>query len=308
MWRLLLLVGAGYLREILASSVLTTHEIDAILYEHNEFRKSVQPTAADMEYMETWDNCGQQFLSHLADLCVYRAPLNTQVYRQLSVPRCPYKCQSRCADMIGKHVVTNLSSKDSVWNEKLAAIAQDWADQCVYTQNIRREERFKGPVGENIYFTLEKYRAGEETKRWFEEGQKYSYTTDTCTDKRCGHYTQVVWAKSREIGCGVKMCDILQGLGWRNCYVIVCDYSPRGNRAYQKPYTAGKPCSQCQDGNNTCYDSLCGNPNRPRRAEDAKTGVVASSILDLEAFNGEPLVMDQPEFDTHVPSPVITVC
>ncbi|KAI8486138.1 Peptidase inhibitor 16 [Branchiostoma belcheri] len=234
MWRLLLLVGAGYLREILASSVLTTHEIDAILYEHNEFRKSVQPTAADMEYM--------------------------------------------------------------VWNEKLAAIAQDWADQCVYTQNIRREERFKGP-----------YRAGEETKRWFEEGQKYSYTTDTCTDKRCGHYTQVVWAKSREIGCGVKKCDILQGLGWRNSYVIVCDYSPRGNRAYLKPYTAGKPCSQCQDGNNTCYDSLCGNPNRPRRAEDAKTGVVASSILDLEAFNGEPLVMDQPEFDTHVPSPVITV-
>ncbi|KAI8483095.1 Peptidase inhibitor 16, partial [Branchiostoma belcheri] len=224
-----------------------------------------------------------------------------------------------------------LEQRGRVWNEKLAAIAQDWADQCVYTQNIRREERFKGPVGEKTYFTLEKYRAGEETKRWFEEGQKYSYTTDTCTDKRCGHYTQaryqcdmlshrpvsaiLMTSASLTGGLGQvsrdrmwrEKCDILQGLGWRNSYVIVCDYSPRGNRAYLKPYTAGKPCSQCQDGNNTCYDSLCGNPNRPRRAEDAKTGVVASSILDLEAFNGEPLVMDQPEFDTHVPSPVITV-
>ncbi|XP_066278993.1 GLIPR1-like protein 1 [Branchiostoma lanceolatum] len=245
MWqRLLLLLGVGYLRENMASSALTTSDMDSILYEHNELRKSVQPTAADMEYM--------------------------------------------------------------VWNEKLAAIAQDWADQCVYTHNILREKLFKASVGENIYFTLEKYRAGEETKRWFEEGQKYSYTNNSCSDKKCGHYTQLVWAKSREIGCGVKKCDIVQGLGWRNSYVVVCDYSPRGNTAYQKPYTAGKPCSQCQDGNNTCYDSLCGNPTRPRKAEDMKTTEVASSILDLEAFNGEPLVMDQPEFDTKVPTPVIT--
>ena len=40
-------------------------------------------------------------------------------------------------------------------------------------------------------------------------------------DLKTGHFTQVVWKDTRQLGCGVAMCD--GGEIW------VCNYSPPGN-------------------------------------------------------------------------------
>jgi hypothetical protein len=65
-------------------------------------------------------------------------------------------------------------------------------------------------------------------------------TTDRC-DKACvaklnstgcGHYTQVVWRKTRELGCGYATCK-------RDGFLVefwACNYSPAGNVRGQEPY------------------------------------------------------------------------
>jgi len=58
---------------------------------------------------------------------------------------------------------------------------------------------------------------------WGEESKFYSEKTDTCeAEKVCGHYTQMVWPSTDEVGCGMAVCPSL-GQVW------VCNYRPRGN-------------------------------------------------------------------------------
>jgi len=61
---------------------------------------------------------------------------------------------------------------------------------------------------------------------WALEEANYDYDTNTCIGI-CGHYTQVVWPASTDLGCGAAVCDSF-GL------IVVCDYSPGGN-------TGGRP-------------------------------------------------------------------
>jgi pathogenesis-related protein 1 len=48
----------------------------------------------------------------------------------------------------------------------------------------------------------------------------------------CGHYTQVVWRKTRRVGCGVAEC--MSGSTKRSYWV--CNYDPPGNFIGQLPY------------------------------------------------------------------------
>ena len=58
---------------------------------------------------------------------------------------------------------------------------------------------------------------------WGAESADYSAESDTCAPNRhCGHYTQIVWATTKEVGCGMAVCPTL-GQVW------VCNYRPRGN-------------------------------------------------------------------------------
>lgn len=43
---------------------------------------------------------------------------------------------------------------------------------------------------------------------------------------RVGHYTQLVWAKTKELGCG--LVKYRKSDGWNTCYLI-CNYGPAGN-------------------------------------------------------------------------------
>ncbi len=108
------------------------------------------------------------------------------------------------------------------WNDSLATTAQTWANGCVFAHNTER-----GPLGENIA-------AGgpssvELFNLWAAEDVYYNYATNSCaSNKICGHYTQLVWRDTTEIGCGIATC----GFG----IYLVCNYSPPGNFAGQLPY------------------------------------------------------------------------
>ena len=69
---------------------------------------------------------------------------------------------------------------------------------------------------------------------WVSERDCYTYGTfmrgDDCSGScsGCGHYTQVVWERSRRLGCGVATCG--------GSSVWVCNYDPPGNVLGQAPY------------------------------------------------------------------------
>lgn len=68
---------------------------------------------------------------------------------------------------------------------------------------------------------------------WVEEKSFYNHGDNTCApNHRCGVYTQVVWRKSRDLGCDQAVCD----KGGVSVTLTVCFYSPPGNVVGESPY------------------------------------------------------------------------
>ncbi|KAM9000052.1 peptidase inhibitor 16 [Sarcophilus harrisii] len=143
--------------------------------------------------------------------------------------------------------------KNMKWDEDLAAFAKAYASKCVWGHNKDRGRR-----GENLFAITE----GEmdlqlAVEQWYNEHEHYSLSNATCAEgQMCGHYTQVVWAKTERIGCGSQFCEKLEGVTETNIHVLVCNYEPPGNVKGQKPYLEGPQCSQCQEGYE-CKHLLC---------------------------------------------------
>ena len=70
---------------------------------------------------------------------------------------------------------------------------------------------------------------GEAVGAWAAEAADYDHGTNACSGFTCGHYTQMVWADTRYLGCGVAACPS-GGEMW------VCNYDPRGNVLGKSPY------------------------------------------------------------------------
>jgi len=87
---------------------------------------------------------------------------------------------------------------------------------------------------------------------WYNEVNNYDYDTNSKDPPGSviGHYTQVVWAKSRFVGCGFVVNDPCGS--W-----FGCNYAPGGNNGGQ-PYESGEVCSNCDADRPLCDDGLCG--------------------------------------------------
>ena len=130
------------------------------------------------------------------------------------------------------------------WSATVASPAQVWANNCTYAHG-----NLSG-YGQNIYaaastdpgFTAT---LTDATLAWVSEEPYYNYAANTCntanppnTAGTCGHYTQVVWSSTTQLGCGLKFCTTNSPFGppFTNWYFIVCDYNPPGNFSGQRPY------------------------------------------------------------------------
>lgn len=120
------------------------------------------------------------------------------------------------------------------WAAELAAQAQIRAQYlashgCYIEHGLLPED-----VGENLYRlsplrakgrpnALVIVSATQVVDAWGEESADYFPAAASCAPGRqCGHYTQVVWPSTEEVGCGMSVCPTL-GQVW------VCRYRPRGN-------------------------------------------------------------------------------
>ncbi|NXP77627.1 CL18A protein, partial [Ramphastos sulfuratus] len=111
-------------------------------------------------------------------------------------------------------------------------------------------------------------------ERWFAEGQSYDYSSGRCArNATCRHYTQLVWATARRLGCGRHLCRGHQS--HNEAFAFACAYAPGGNWEVAGvpvlPYQQGPSCSLCTAALSGCFKSwdhgggLCEVPRNPCR-------------------------------------------
>ena len=147
------------------------------------------------------------------------------------------------------------------WDATIATGAQSWSDLCVFQHSSGTG------LGENLFASAGSVPTpATAVASWESESSAYTYAAigDPINNfSAIGHYTQLVWASTSLVGCGVTHCTTNTPFpGFPEWDFIVCRYSPPGNFTGQFPYVAGITCSNnaaCND-NNPCTDDVCNNP------------------------------------------------
>lgn len=132
------------------------------------------------------------------------------------------------------------------WSARLADYAQVWANTLATHYNCSMQHRSEvgreeWQVGENLFWAgarrwtdgrieIEPISPRRVVALWAGEVSDYDYAANQCRfGAQCGHYTQIVWRDTQELGCAAALCGDL-GQIW------VCNYSPAGNWLGQRPY------------------------------------------------------------------------
>jgi uncharacterized protein YkwD len=137
-----------------------------------------------------------------------------------------------------------------VWSDSLAAGAQAWAEYQARTGDWRHatDAEKGGSYGENLSkesghwfgipipqgsFSTESLQQG-----WVNEKTLYNGgPVDSTNYLIFGHYTQIVWRGTTQIGCATAITQegVPPGAVGETVY-LVCRYSPPGNQFWQAPY------------------------------------------------------------------------
>ncbi|MGH1343561.1 MAG: CAP domain-containing protein [Nannocystales bacterium] len=114
------------------------------------------------------------------------------------------------------------------WSSTVAATAEAWAGELA-SRGCDLEHSTGGPYGENLYWSSAPQSPQAVVGSWTDEAAHYNARKNRCArGEVCGHYTQVVWADSRNVGCAMASCGTAQ--------VWVCNYDPPGNFVGQRPF------------------------------------------------------------------------
>lgn len=113
------------------------------------------------------------------------------------------------------------------WSKKLAQNAQAWADHqknnegCLmrHPESAVEEQKFLNDQGQNIaHFVGTPGSPAACVQGW---GPRECDMYNSPGASGTGHFTQMVWKDTKEVGCGKATCG--------NATIWVCNYSPPGN-------------------------------------------------------------------------------
>ena len=112
------------------------------------------------------------------------------------------------------------------WSDEIAVTSQAWADNLRETKKCGLMHSDTN-YGENLAGGKD-MDAVHAVKMWASEGERYTYKPRYEWDIPTGHYTQVIWRRTTQVGCGFASCG--------KKVVIVCRYNPPGNHIDKAPY------------------------------------------------------------------------
>lgn len=183
----------------------------------------------------------------------------------------------------GWPVATNMQRMQ--WDETLATVAQNYADECNFGHNPDRNSDYgvllgvtgQPSVGENIAARWSSRTtdsaaalAAVETafSGWNGENDLWHYDTinNSSWASGFGHFTQHVWAATTMVGCGQAWCP---GYTWScdsgcdslpanlNMVLTVCNFYIAGNWTNYYPYTSGSDvCADDVQTGDSCENGL----------------------------------------------------
>ena len=173
------------------------------------------------------------------------------------------------------------------WDETLALVIQNWVDRCTWGHNPNRTNEYGALVGGNTYVgeNLAVYLTTGSPPNlvdfaldaWSDEVAGYTYGP---FDGNSGHYTQLVWADTHRVGCGLAVCPG-SAFGYPNsftAYYLGCDYARGGNFFGRYPYQAGPTASHCPPEYPAVENGLCVMP------EPGELAMLGSGVLLLIAL------------------------
>ncbi|XP_073348552.1 cysteine-rich venom protein TEL1-like [Pagrus major] len=104
------------------------------------------------------------------------------------------------------------------WSKEFAANAQRWADRCTLNHTPAPRKLGNKKFGENLYMSGGAASWDMAIQKWYDEVKRWKYGRG---GSNVGHFTQIVWANSNLIGCGMAICPKA-----KYKYYYVCQYSP----------------------------------------------------------------------------------
>lgn len=125
------------------------------------------------------------------------------------------------------------------WSGRLAADALDWAKHLATSKRFEHAPPGEGQQaqGENLWMgTSGAFTPEDMVSAWLNERQDYQdgafpAVSRTGNWRDVGHYTQIVWHNTRQIGCAIASNA--------NDDILVCRYDPPGNWMGHFPTRAG---------------------------------------------------------------------
>ncbi|MGC4103573.1 CAP family protein [Ferruginibacter sp.] len=123
------------------------------------------------------------------------------------------------------------------WSRSLSAYAQKWADHLAALDNGTLEHRDvsgeNGKIyGENLFWgsSAAAYPPVQASYNWYDEKKMYKYRKLNGSNwHKTGHYTQMIWKTTQEMGVGVAVSA-------SGAVIVVANYYPAGNVINQYPY------------------------------------------------------------------------
>jgi hypothetical protein len=210
-----------------ASAQIGATEKAAILSAMNAARTAI--AASPSEPALTWDDCLAKFAQAWAD---YLGKNNKFDHRNTSGDPANYTITNTCFPMqnLGENIYGY--SKPDDGTQGAAAVASWVGEGANYTY----ASALTAVTAYNTAFAaaVAAYQASDGAT--WNPPTAPSSNVGCAATAVCGHYTQVIWAATTKVGCGVA-----SGMNWAT--IIVCNFNPGGNVAGQLPYTVSAPAS-----------------------------------------------------------------
>ncbi|KAK6731207.1 hypothetical protein RB195_007583 [Necator americanus] len=140
------------------------------------------------------------------------------------------------------------------YDESMETEAQAYADQCSLVGSGPNSGQNTHVIKSTSVTALDAFKQSMRT--WWEQisstsvGSNLKYT-DTLEEKKNAptSFTQMAWAETYKVGCGIKRCS--------SKTFVVCRYDPPGNILDKNIYVQGAICGICRSN---CIAALCPTP------------------------------------------------
>ncbi|GAV02148.1 hypothetical protein RvY_12749 [Ramazzottius varieornatus] len=147
------------------------------------------------------------------------------------------------------------------WSTEAADLAQAWANNCTFNYSecaVRNTSMYE--CGQTIARSSFQMSWNATLQLWYNQVKDFRFNQDPTGSGIVGDFTQMVWAKTWQVGCGYHFCST------SGFHLYVCNYCPSGNDkcSLNKPFEPspdrGRVCDRCGGPSaSTCHKGLCTN-------------------------------------------------